>query len=518
MVPHPRRTFVIAASLLAGAAGAVAAHAPAPVSGKLGMREAADRALQANLGLAIARDNYEIAEAGVEIAKAPFDPIMTIATGFGRFQSAGADYISRGQVGTAWTNNASLAQKFAYGTTVTLFAGVNPNISPTAIVSPDINTQTGINVRQPLTRGAGTAVNLAPIARARLNITRARVNMRIAAVDLLRDTEIAYRTLAAARALLAIRQSGLASAESLLHEIQVRRRPTIGTATEQDEIEAAAEVASRKVEITASRNRMEEAADKLRRLLGEAPSRLADTAAPEVDALPDDPGTPESFARFMTATDDFNPEAELGDLAVRDSEIAYMLANDATNPALDLYAGASTLGRGNTFETSIYGQWYRNGSDLNVGIQLTVPLGTREADANLRIARRQREQARYRLADVRRAVGYAARSAWRDLVSSRARLGVATTGVEIQTRAYAGARARNANGLASVNDVLLAASRLDQSRLDLLNARLDLAIADARRARLDGSILARNGYRWQDVDDKAATATADALDLEALRD
>lgn len=516
MAVRRRKLPALVSPLLAGVAFA-AAPLP-PVAGKIGMREAVDRALKANLGLAISRDDFEISEAGVETAKAVFDPIMSVSTGFDRFQTAGASYIRRGDVGTAWTNNASLTQKFEYGTQVTLSAGVNPNISPIAIASPDIYTQTGITIRQPLTRGAGKEVNLAPIARARLNVSKARVNMRIAAADLIRDTEVAYRTLAASHSLLLIRESSLAAAESLLHEIKVRRRPDIGTATEQDEIEAAAEVAARNVDITSARGRLDAAADDLRRLLGEAPSRSADQPAPEVAPLSANPAPTETFAKFMNATDTFNPEAELRDLDVRDAEIAYMVANDATNPALDMYAGASTIGRGNTFESSINGQWYRNGSDLNAGFTLTVPLGNRERDANLRIARRQREQARYRMADTRRVVGYAARAAWRDLVSARARVSVAATGVEIQTRAYAGTRARNANGLASVNDVLIAASRLDQAKLTLLNATLDLAVADARRARLDGSILSRNGLRWEDVDDNAATATADALDLEALRD
>ena len=476
-----------------------------------------DRALRANLGLAVARDNLEIADAGIETAKSAFDPVMTIATGFDRFQSPGADYIARGDVGTAWTNNASLVQKFDYGTTVTLFAGVNPNISPSALASPDIFTQTGVTVRQPLTRGAGPTVNLAPIARARINLSRAKMNMRIAAADLIRDTEIAYRNLAAARSLLAIRESGLRSAESLLHEIRVRRRPDIGTATEQDELEAAAEVASRKVAIADARGGLDAAGDALRGLLGEAPSRTAAPEVPDVDALPEKTPPAPEFPKFMNDTDAFNPEAELRDLDIRDADTQYAVALDATNPALDLVAGASTFGRGNTFQSSINGQWDRNGSDLNVGIQLTVPLGNRENEANLRIARRVREQARYRMADTRRLVGYAARAAWRDLASARERLSIAVSGVEIQERAYAGARARNANGLATVNDVLLAASRLDRSKLDRLTATLDLAVADARRARLDGSILPRNGFRWDDIDEKAATGTADSLDLEALR-
>ena len=116
------------------------------------------------------------------------------------------------------------------------------------------------------------------------------------------------------------------------------------------------------------------------------------------------------------------------------------------------------------------------------------------------------------MADARRVAGYAARAAWRDLVNARERLAVAETGVATQSRAYAGARARNARGLATVNDVLQAATRLDNARVSRLNAAYDHAVADARRARLDGSILTRNGLRWEEVDDRSAADTSPALE------
>lgn len=509
--------LALTALLLSGGAKGATASANPPVTGRISLRDAVDRALKKNLGLAISRADVEKADAGIDIALSAFDPVFVLGTGFNRYQSAGADYVRRGEFANSWTNNASVTQRFASGTSVTAFSGFDPNLSTTAIVSPDISTRTGIRIRQALTRGADEVVNLAPVARARLNLERSKANLRIASADLIRDTEITYRRLAASRDLVAIREAALHAAESLLNGIRIRRRPEIATATEQDELEAAAEVAARKVDLNEANNNLAANADNLRRLIGEDPSSSIALAPPVVDGLPESIEGPGDFVRFMGETDRFNPEAELRDIDIRDSDTAVAAALDATTPSLAFVAGASTLGRGNSFTKAIEGQWRNNGSDLSAGLELTIPLGQRESEAGLRSARRSREQALYRMADTRRSAGYAARAAWRDFNFARERLALALGGLETQTRAYRGMRARLENGLASVNDVLQAATRLENARLAKLNAMLDLAIADSRRARLDGTILSRNGFQWREVDDNAAAETKSALEVENAR-
>lgn len=502
---HALSALLLPATLVAGVAAPATKEEP-----PLSLREAVDRALRANLGLAVTRHEILKADDAIEIAKARFDTTFSYTTGFSRFQSAGADYVRRGDPGETWTNDVTLSRQFSTGTKVSIFSGLNPNLS-SPLASPDISSQTGVEVRQPILRGAAEAVNLAPIARARLNLERSRVNLRITAIDLIRDIETAYRNLAAQRELVAIREGSLRSAESLLSEIRVRRRPGIGTATEQDELEAAAEVAARKVDIADAHARLGAAADTLRRLLGENLSATPDQPTPRVDPLPSEPPATPDFSDFLRRVDAFNPEVSLRDIDIRDANTVVTTALDADSPSLDLVAGARTLGRGGNFGDALSGQWDRNGSNLTLGLAFSVPLGMRETEANLRIARRSREQALFRMNETRRLVGYSVRSAWRDLVSARERLSVARTGVEIQTRAYAGARARNARGLASVNDVLQAATRLDNAKISRLNAMLDLALADTRRARLDGSILTRNALRWEELDDRSAS---DALNPE----
>ncbi len=481
---------------------ALLALAPALLpAAPLSLRDSVDLALRKNLGLAVRREDNGIADARIEVARAEFDALFNFNTGVSESRTAGADYVSRSPLTQSWNNTASIAKKFSTGTTVSLDAGFSPTWGRSQPVSPEYRTVAGASVSQPLLRGAGEAVNLAPLARARLNLERTKINMRIAAVDLITDTAVAYRNMSAARDLLALRESGLIAAEKLLAEVKARHKPGIGTSTLQDELQAASDVAARRVEVAQARRDMERAGDILRDLLGENPARDHATEPPEVAPLPTVPPAVPDFGVFMTEVDRFNPEGELRDIDKRDADTALAAARVQDAPSLDLVAGARSLGRDDTAWGGVEGLRRDHGYEISAGLRFTLPLGMREAEANLRAARRVREQALLREAETRRRVGYAARSAWRDLIAARDRLTAAETGLRLQTRAYEGERSRNTRGLSSLNDVLQAAARLDRARLDRLAAALDCATADVRRARLDGEILTRLGYQWRELDD-----------------
>ena len=469
----------------------------------LSLREAADRALLKNLGLAVSREELGKADDAIDIAKAAFDEVIRLDTGVTRSRAAGADYAPRGPISDSWNNSAAVSKKFEAGTVVTLDTTFTPTWGAGRAVSPDYATSAGVSVSQPLLKGAGKTVNLAPLARARLNLERSRQNLRIAAADLLASTATAYRNVAAARELLALRESALKSAESLLAEIRTRRRPEIGTAIEQDELQAAADVSSRRVDLAEASRALGAAGDTLRQLLGESPQLTPDSPLPTVESLPvKAPETPD-FKTFITDVDAFNPEAELRQIDIRDAETALGAARENNAASLDLVASARTLGRDDSPFGAIEGLHHEHGQELSAGLRLSIPLGLRESEATLRSARRSREQARIRLADTWRRIGFEARAAWRDLSTARERLAASEAGLALQSRAYENERAKLTAGSAKINDVLQAAARLDRARLDRLSAALDCATADIRRTRLDGHILSRLGYSWAEIDDQA---------------
>ena len=96
-----------------------------------------------------------------------------------------------------------------------------------------------------------------------------------------------------------------------------------------------------------------------------------------------------------------------------------------------------------------------------------------------------------------------ARSAWRSLEAARERLAAAQVALKMQNESFKGQRARYSLGEATLTDVLSAQDSLDTARLEEIQAQLDVAVARAKTARLDGRILSENGFTWNELDESA---------------
>ena len=80
----------------------------------------------------------------------------------------------------------------------------------------------------------------------------------------------------------------------------------------------------------------------------------------------------------------------------------------------------------------------------------------------------------------------------------------------MQKEAYAGQIARYGVGKATMTDVLSAQDALDSARLDLIQAALDVVTSRAKVQRLDGEILAANGFSWREIDDAESASAVPA--------
>ncbi len=474
----------------------------------LTLREAVDLALLRNLGIGVERMEAAVVAETVEIAEAPFDPVLSARSEWQRRLAPGVDgYTTNRAIGDNWTNAVSVEKKFSSGGTVSFGGTLDTGwLSPSGSnLDPDNTSGVSISARQPLLSGAGREVNLAPIVQARQNLTRSRLNLRKEVLDLLRDTEEAYWTLAAGHALLALRESSLGSARHLLEEAKARRER--GVATRQDQLQAEAEVASQEVALVNARHSIAEAEDRLRLLLSglEAPELETLRVVPLPESVPP---APEQFFRWVTRVRSFDVEAQIRAIEIEQADLDVRVADNADQPGLDLVAGAGVLGRDRTVDDAYAGMFNRSGYDLNAGLQLTLPIGFRESEARLRQAERRREQARLRMATTQQQTMYEARASYRLLNTSRDRLLATRATVALQRQAYEGEVARYNAGDASMSDVLQAKAALDLARLNNLQSLLDCMLASARVARWDGEILPRLGFSWETVDANAGIMPA----------
>ena len=497
--------FLAAASLRGAELGVPVSTSPAAVqAGPLSLEKAIDRTLLFNLGLTVTRLEALRSLDAVEVSESVFDPTFAWTNRINGSRTAAN--LSVGNPATRWhDSDVELSQKFSWGGALSVGTGLTRLWTESGNNATASAYELGTNVAytQPLLAGGWRAVNLSALISSRQAAYRNRLALRAASLDLIRDTEVAYWSLAGARTLVSLRETSQRSAESLLAQIRAKR--SLGDATVLEELQAEADVSSQRVSVLNARQSLDSAEMNLRRLLGQG-----DAAAVEQALLVDEMPTaavpaPQAFAPWIrTVADfDFGTAIQLSNIVQAEASVAQAEQND--HPSLNLSVGSSRYGNGN-IGGGVSGGYdsYRQQSGWNnyAELRLSFPLGFRESEANLRSATRARRQAELRLADARQNIVFSARASWRELEAARARVDASTSSLELQRKSYEGERARYDAGQSDVLRVLQAQAALDSAQLNWVQSHLDARAASAKVARLDGSILPRHGFTMDAIEQK----------------
>jgi outer membrane protein TolC len=485
---------------------AFGATVPAP-SNPLSLKDAINRSLSHNLGLAASRLDAAQATEAIELADAGFDWRFSLRNRLGSARTL--TEINSGAPATdTFDAEFGITKPFSSGGSLTLGgSGARTWYDSNAIPDDDkINLGTSLTFTQPLLKGAWQTVNLASVVNARLGADRSRLQFRATTLDLIRDTETAYWTLAAYRSLVALRESSLRSAESLLAEVVERRR--LGAATIQEQLQAEADVANQRVSILNAKQQADAADTRLRSLLGldgtaDAPAEVVVQVLP-----PEQVSGIDDYRRWLGQVLAFDLDAQVQQSTVESAQNDLEAARMNDNPQLDLAISGSANGEANRFGSlnSALNALPNDHSWTGAAtLTLSFPLGFRDAEARVRLAERSRRKADLRLADIRQALTFTARASWRDLEAARARREAAAAALELQQQVYEGERSRYSSGVSDIPKILQAQASLDAAKVSWVSALLDARIASARTARLDGTLLSRHGFTWDDAESRSGS-------------
>ena len=393
----------------------------------LNLRDAIPRALRENLGLALSRTEKSIVEDTPDIAQAEFDPRFSFSS---TYDTAGTTPYWKNDASRTstqgWNSSAEISKKFSYGTQARIYGnfnrGFNLNSDPYAA---DSSVSAGVSLTQPLMKGFGEEVNLAPLVTARQNVLKSGLSLRKTTLDLIYDTEVAYWNLSASYALVSARLSSLRHAESVLE--QTRKMRELQSATLEDILQAEAEVASRRVNLVSARQSVENQDDELRRLLGEK----GDDADPVVYRVAPLSETAEnretrSFGEWISAVRAFDIDLQIQEINREQAALNRMLAEDDDRPELNLVVGAEASGQESSPLNAFRGVAGndRRGYDFSVGIEFSVPIGFRESEARLRQAMKEQRSVEIETAQALQSAMFDARSAWRSLEAALTEAGV----------------------------------------------------------------------------------------------
>ncbi|MGE9297415.1 MAG: TolC family protein [Puniceicoccales bacterium] len=481
----------------------------------LTLRESIDLALEKNLGLNIARFRPGFAQDQLTISESIFDP--TIGASLTANESAdppasGLSGVTNGQsINAGQRFNLSVGKLFSTGTEVAVETRLNRSTtnSSFALLNPDYSTRLGVSVRQPLLAGFGEAVNLAAVAQAEIGIRRSRLEVRREVLDLVADVEVNYWNLAAARQRQALFLSNLRLAKSLLDENLARR--DAGLATLLDVLQAEASLAARSEEVILAQEAADNAEDALRATLG---ILYADTAQPlSVETLPENVPNLPAFRESVQGALASDMESQIQLEILEQLEIARMVANNNTLPDLDIFGGAGVLGREGDGARAYQSAFEGRGYDWNVGLELSLPWGQRADEARLRSSVRSIYQAEAQLAEIQQELLRRLRLAWRSIASGRERLATTEASLRLNRESFEQERARYDAGLSEFRNVLEAQRDYDDAKLRHLSALFDLRQAVVLLARLDGRLLSRHGFTWNEIDARTQIAPEPARPL-----
>ena len=362
---------------------------------RLSLEECLRRTLEANLSLSAQALTIGIAEQGVMSADAAFDSQLGLDLLYEktRSQREGVDS-DRRRTDLSWSKKIRTGQVLR----VTHDAS-RSNSEQDVPIPPFYDLDWTLSAVQPLAKGAGRTVNMAPVWIARNEEQRAVLATEEEIMNLLGRVEAAYLNLMYAIRFLDVQQSGLKLAQELLAKNEELAR--IGKLPQRSiEVQQAkASIATREEGVIIALSDIAKSADSLRRLMN-LPVRQEEEGASLIPA--DEPLTElqippvEESLSFAIA---HRPQVQSLKFVLDSATLELAAARNNRLPNVDLRADVGFAGAngnyGNAFDELSEGHDYV----WQVGLSVSYPWGNRAARSQYNQARLNLERAKILLND-----------------------------------------------------------------------------------------------------------------------
>ncbi len=450
------------------------------------LEDAVQLALASNLGLRSESFNRDIAREAVIIANAEFEPLFQLSASQAESEDPITANTTKSNSTTLTRGNASISQRVITGAEVSLGTTMQRigQAGGDARVPLVFDSSASLSVRQPLLAGAGFRVNRAARDRARIGVERSELTYTGQALDIVRDTELAFFELASAHYALDVERSGLSTAQQFLEENEARR--SAGIATELDVMQARVSVANRRSSIITAEQRVRDATDRLLALFGRRDFSGILQPTGYVFAPPASLSVESAYGR--AAENDTQLRSERG--LLRQLELDALVARNNKRPRLDL-EGVYTLS-GTDFQ-SLKGALDRipEGEEFNwqAGVSLSLPWGMNEARARARAADTYVAQQQLRLEELEQTLMVSVRAAIRAVEADKQTIDINALATELSQREFELEKAKFDSGLSTSRLVVEAQQRWDEARVREIQSRVQLRQDLARLRRLEGASL-----------------------------
>lgn len=477
----------------------------------LTLEQAIGMALENNPDYLVELLRAQAAQEEVPAALGGFDPVLAVEGSFGESRTPffSTSTFSGFPVGFSvaesdrLTVSTSLSKRFMTGTQVRAFwEEARQKTENRFSLNPSYGPALGVEVTQPLLRGFGIDVNMAPVRVAEnlaLGADASYADFLLAGVLAVEES---YWALVRSEEQLRFQERSLESAQKFLDD--QRRRREVGAASDLDVVVAQAGVASGREGLIAAENALESNRDGLLRLV--RPS--SEASRWDVFILPTDrpwmlPEPDLDPERTVQLARERRPDLHLALLDIDSAEQRLILRENEALPALDAFASLREDGLGGqhheAWSEMMSGTYY----SWSVGLRLNLPLFLRSERARARAARVDVERAEATIRGVEATIVLQVRRSIRDVRTAKAQIEATRASRILAARRLRATRTQVVHGTAVPRDVLrdladlaaaesgevqafinyrLALSRLEQSKGTLLDRWLDKLDSRVRRA------------------------------------
>ena len=486
----------------------------------LTLRQAIELALENNKDIEVTRKNETIAEFDLRIARAFYQPRLTGQTYYDRSTVANVSIFSNNQKTTqgSLVGNAALqAYVPNYGT---VFSGTfnNQRLStdnPISILSPQLNTNLGFSITQPLFRGRKFDQPRRAIEIAKRNISLTDIQFRQRSIEVVASVQRAYWDLTFALRNLQVQRDGVRDAKSQLEHN--RRLVDEGQLAPIDIIAAETQVANFEQAVYDALNAVNLSENVLKNLI--SPNRndaIWNEALMPVESV-DLASANTSLAEAMETALDSRPEIEINRAQKEINAIDQRFYREQKKPQIDFVASYSTAGIGGsqnpnfspTFPTPcsidpaspacaqqranlalltgnpFSGLLANRYPVLRFGVNFNLPLfGDKTAKAQLGRVLVEAERLETQKEQTEQVIQVEVRNALQAIRTGEARLRSAAIARENTAKQYESEQRKLDAGQSDIYKVLERQTALAVARSNELRARTDLnkAIADLQRA------------------------------------
>lgn len=502
----------------------------------LSLREALALALENNKDIEVARQNVRIAEFDLHGAQGAYDPRFTTQSFYERVESPISSFLAGGQNGSTITTDYTTTARLE-GQTPKLggsyhldFSSVKLNTNNSfTVLNPQYPTALAFSYTQPLWRGLRIDQTRRQIEIARKNLSLSDAQFRQHAIDTITNVQRAYWDLVFALRSLQVQRDAVSVARTQLEHNQ--RLVNEGQLAPIDVVAAEAQISTYEQRVFAALEDVSRAENNLKNMIakdqkaelwGESivPTDSVELAAPEI-SLPD---------ALKTAMEN-RPELQQFNVLKDINQIDQRYFKDQTKPQIDLVGTYGVTGLAGSVSSNIvnpltqssvllrqrvdelstiagldplpvippqqfsqdllggYGQSLQNllanrYGTARIGVQISLPLRNRTAEANLGRALVEGERIGTQREQLEQTIQVDVRNALQSVRSSEARLRAATSTREANEKQFASEQRKLDAGQSTTFLVLERQTELTEARGLELKAQTDLnkAIADLQRA------------------------------------